>query len=318
MELSLVVLMQTLVMFTLMLVGFVLVKSRVLTDGGIRQLSSLLMTVVMPALMIDSCQLTFDRERLLGFFFALLLALLAHLVHIAIATPLYYRGNPSFDQGMSTFCCIYSNAGFMGLPLIQASLGEEALFYAAAYLVVFNLFSWTHGVMVLRCQKKLGGLRELAGLAKNPGVIGVAVGLLLFFCRILLPSPLGPALHYVASMNTPVAMLICGALIAASDFRRLLRDRHIYLVSFVKLLAAPAACILLYKLLRLDTLLPDAGYLMMINIIAAACPTAVSASVLPSRYGLKGEYGSQIVSVSTLLSVLTLPLVVLIAGWAFP
>ena len=74
----------------------------------------------------------------------------------------------------------------------------------------------------------------------------------------------------------------------------------------------------MYKLLRLDTLLPDASYLIMINIIAAACPTAVSASVLPSRYGLKGEYGSQIVSVSTLLSVLTLPLVVLIAGWAFP
>lgn len=310
--------MQTLVMFTMMLLGFVLVKRRVLTGSGIQQLSTLLLTVIMPALMIDSCQLTFDRERLLGFFFALLLALLSHLVHIAIATPLYYRNHPTSDQGMSAFCCIYSNAGFMGFPLIQASLGEEALFYAAAYMVMFTIFSWTHGVMVIRCQKKLGGFRELLQLVKNPGIIGVAVGLLLFFCRILLPAPIGPALHYVASMNTPVAMLICGALIANSDFRRLLQDRHIYLVSFVKLIAAPLACILLYKLLRLDTLLPNASYLIMVSMIAAACPTAVSASVLPSRYGLKGEYGSQIVSVSTLLSILTLPLMVLVTGWVFP
>ena len=206
---------------------------------------------------------------------------------------------------MENFAAAFCNAGFIGIPLVQAVIGEEGVFYVAASIALLNLFQWTYGVYILTGRKDAISLKTVA---KNPVVVAILVGVLLFVTRLPVPGILVSALGYVAGMNTPVAMLLTGTYLAKLSWQKLLLDRRAYGCVLVRLLVIPAAILLVFWALPIqNTPVALAVYL------AAATPVGANICVFAQQHRCDYEFSVVTVCLSTVLSIVTVPAMVLLA-----
>lgn len=304
---------QVLTMFTLMAVGVLFVKFKKMDLDGVRYITNVLLYMVSPTLMIDSYQTSFDSIKLRGLMLAVLLSLISHLVSIFLNTRLFLRKGTPGKIGVEQFAAIYSNAGYIAIPLIEASFGSEGVFYATAYLTVFNILMWTHGVYILKEGEK--GCINVKSAILNPGVLGCIIGFALFLLRITLPAPFGPAVHYAAGMNTPLALFVSGVLLANTDLRAALRNVRLFVISFLRIIFIPLLMLLLFKLMNVSAWQENAGFIAVICLISTACPTAQASGFFATRCGADGEYGGQIMAVTTVCCIVTLPLIAALSAW---
>ena len=194
----------------------------------------------------------------------------------------------------------------MGLPLIQALLGSEAVIYSAPFIALLNFLQWTYGVSVLTGQK--GGL-TLRKTVTNPILLSLAAGLACFYLRITLPGVLSTTVSSVAAMNSPAAMIILGVYLAQTDLRSLFTAPRLYANAAVRLLLIPGLTLALFGLLPAS--LREARLALL---IAASAPVGANVAVYAQLNHLDYTYASKSVCLSTLLSIGTLPLVIALAG----
>ena len=292
------------IMFILIAFGFILYKAKFFSKKGCKQLSDFVLTVVCPVLIFVSFQKEFDESLVSGLITAFAMAFISHIVFIVLGTVLCgkRRGN---DSVVERFSAAYSNCGFLGIPLIEAIYGTDGIFFLTAYIAVFNILSWTHGVMIMTDKISL---RSSINALKAPAVIATFAGIIFFVLQISLPDIIIQPLNYIASLNTPLAMLISGMTIARSDVKSALKKSGIYLTCFIKLLLGPFIIILLFIPFKADPVVSNT------MLISAACPTAATSVMFAARYGKNSVYASEIFAVSTILSAITLPIIILISG----
>ncbi len=291
-----------LTLFLLMSVGFLFGKKCLLSDGTLSQMSRLLLTAVIPATMIDVFQV--ERSRSVdGQLIVSLLALAGvYLLYMALSVPLFPREGEQ-TRGVLRCSSIYGNVGFMGLPLIQSVMGNEAAMVAAMNLVVFNVMTFTHGAAVIGGKGAFSPKKAVL----NPGVIGFVIAVGLYLLDLRLPAPVGSAVGYLGSLNTPLAMVVIGGQMASSDLAAAFRDRRLYLVSAIKLIGLPVLTALVLLPFRLDRVV----YVTV--VILAGCPTAGINSLFAQSMGRDAGLAARQLTLSTLLCVLTLPLAALLA-----
>ena len=176
---------------------------------------------------------------------------------------------------------------------------------------LFNITLWTQGISAIKGKQKEKAhpLAVIKQLILNPGVIGILIGFLIFFTPISLPEAVGQAVGHIANLNTPLAMIVIGTYIARSNIFQALKEARIYYTSFIRLIFFPLLMIPMYLLLPSDSLV----YLS--NFIAMACPAAAATSMLAAKYGGDAIYASKIIAISTVLSIVTIPLVVIVIGY---
>lgn len=295
---------QVLIMFLLMGVGVLTEKLRMIRYAAASQINNFLLMIVMPCVILNAYQIEFKVELLEGLLLAFLLALFSHAIGIMVSM-LLARRKPDAKYRIERFAMVYSNCSFMAIPLLQAVVGSEGVFYGSAYIAVFNLFMWTHGVFLMSGERSMQAVRKAL---LNPGVISVAAGLVLFFTPFRFPYVVGQVTGYIASLNTPLAMLLTGIFISRSGIKTAFSDKTVYFISAVRLLLIPLL------VLGVIWALPVASTVRTACIISAACPCAASCSMFALRYKQDVSYSSKMITVSTLLSVLTLPLLILLAG----
>lgn len=299
MELSSIVAVQVAIVFILIAVGFTLKKCRLIDENGSKQLTNILLMIVTPCVLINSYQREFIAEYAVKLLAAAGFAVLIHIVMI-IAATLLCRPEKTNHYRINIFSAVYSNCGFMAIPLLTAVLGTDGVFYGAAYLAIFNICYWTHGVLLYSGDRKSLSLKKAF---LNPGVIGTFLSLLLFFLQIRLPKIVLSPVEYLAGLNTPLAMIVLGAYLADIDLRKTLKKPSIYFVSLLRLIVFPIIAVFLAKLMRLDETVATSV------LISAACPTATVTTLFAAKFGLDAGYASEIVSFTTLLSIVTIPLV---------
>lgn len=301
MEMTLIVFRQTLVMFLYMMVGFSLFKAGKLTVQGSRDIATLLLWLVIPVVLINSFCVEFSLERLRQLLYSSLLGVLALLLAMVVARVLYPKA-PIED-----FSAAFSNAGFMGIPLIQAALGAEAVFYAAAFIALLNILQWTYGVSLMTGQKAAVSPQNILC---NPIMFGTLVGVTLFITGVgaHLPTVVRSTLQGLGALNAPLAMLVLGCYLAQTEISRLFTQPRLYGVSAVRLLVIPLLTLLLLWPL------PLANEIKLAVFISASAPVGANVAVYAQIQGLDYPYACQIVSLSTLLSVICLPLMLLAAG----
>ena len=221
---------QVATLFLMMAVGFVLGRAGKITEAGRSQMSYLLLYIVCPCVMVD-CFLVkrtpaLTQEVAVGS----AAALACYLLFFAVSL-LFFRRQPADARDTLRFAAVYGNIGFMGLPLVQSILGEEALVYGALALLAFNLTSWTLGVLIMGGRAAFSLRRAVL----NPGVIGIGLGLLCFLSGLRFPSPVGAALSFLSDLNTPLAMVVIGTQLAEAHLPSTFRQPRNYLVSFLRL-----------------------------------------------------------------------------------
>ena len=303
MELALITAQQVIVLFLLIGCGFVAVKTGVLKQEGKQTLSNLLLYLVVPAMIVHSYMMEFSEEILHNLLAAFGMSILAILIGTAITLLLTARRK---DRRMPIFrfACVFSNAAYMGFPLISALFGSEGLLYASAYVTVFNILLWTMGYGMVSGSSNP---KEVArSLLHTPVLYAMVVGLAIYLLQIPVPNLIAQPIDLLSGMNTPLSMLITGMLIAAGDLKSIVCDRHIWKLAALRMVLIPAVCVAVFALLGFH------GMSAQVVLLLECCPAAAITSVFAVQFGHEERFAAGSVVLTTLLSIVTLPLCALI------
>ena len=293
---------QNIIMFLYLMIGWLLYKNKLLTSAGSGELGKMLLYVVMPVAIVRSYIQTFSSEMLVGFLISFAAAA-ASLILAMIVSTLVFRNRPS---AVRQFGAAFSNAGFIGIPLVQMTLGDGAVFYVASFVAILNLLQWTYGVLIMTKDKSAISLNKLK---TNPILIAFVIGMLLFFLPIQLPAALAGMVGTIASMNGPLAMIVLGAYLAQVPFKDLFMDRDTYLCTAVRLLVIPVLTMLLLWLVPGKYLT-----IRMAVLLAASAPVGSNVAIFAQIYHENYRNAVKDVCLSTLCSIITMPLILALAG----
>lgn len=289
------------VMLILIFVGFVITRLGMFTEKGASETTTLLLKIVTPCLIVNS--LISASGDLKPTELLLSAALSAFSMGISIALSyLVFRKEPPESQKVLRFSMIFSNAGFMGLPLVQAIVGDRGVVFGSFYVVVFNVICWTYGFIMMG-----GGKLNLKTALLNPGVIGLAIGLPIYFLRISLPDIISEPIGFLAGLNTPLAMLVIGSFVARVDLRTFLTDISVYKMAFLRLILCPGLYLLALLLIRPE---PE---LFISSVIQASTPVAANTVLFAVEYHRDSALASKSVASTTVLSIITIPIFTVLA-----
>ncbi len=296
MEMILILGRQILQMFLLAGLGYALFKCGKISLEGSKALGNILIYLALPAVIINGFCVERTGERALGMLWSAGAAAALLLLSIFISR-LFFRRDP-----IAAFAGAFSNPGFFGIPLIVASVGQEAVFFVACFVAFLNIGQWTYGVSVLTGQPLRQGLQPKK-LIKAPFIIAILIGLLLFLTQIKLPAVISGCLSSVAALNTPLAMFTVGIYLAQTDIPGMLKRRSVYMIALVRLLVIPAVSLLLLSLL------PQSLHDMkLVLLLAIACPVGSNVAVYAQLHGKDYPYAVETVIISTLFSIVSIPL----------
>lgn len=295
-----IVLRQIVIMFVYMAIGGLLFQKGLITKEGSKSLANLLLYAVLPCVVVKSFCVARTPERMSGLLVSFLAALGILLLAMAVS-HLLFKKNPIDDFGAA-----FSNAGFMGFPLVAAVQGSEAIFYAAGFVALLNALQWTYGQSLISGDP---GYRSPKAILKNPLVLSLLLGILIFCFEIPVPAIASDLLAALAALNAPLAMVILGVYLAQTDPKTLFNDSHLYVVAAVRLVLIPLLTILVLKLL-------PAQYAAITTtlVIVAAAPIGSNVAVYAQKLGKDYAYAVRGVCLSTLLSAITMPLLMLFAN----
>ena len=305
MELALICAQQVVVLFLLMATGTVAVKTGVLKPENKQALSNLLVYLVVPAMIINSYRMEFSAEILRNLLAAFGMSVLAICIGTVITLVLTARRKDS-RAPIFRFATVFSNAAYMGFPLISALFGAEGLLYASAYVTVFNILLWTMGYGMVSGSANAKDVAR--NLLRTPVFYALVAGLAIYFFQIPIPRLIAQPIELLAGMNTPLSMLITGMLLAASDLKAIVSDLHIWKLAAVRMLLIPAVCLGVFALLGLVHL----GMSAQVVLLLECCPAAAITSVFAVQFHHDESYAAGSVVLTTLLSIVILPLCALL------
>lgn len=299
---------QVAILYVLVAVGAIADKIGIYTEKIAKSCTDLLFYIITPAVIIQSfCTLEYNPQTAKSLFIAILCGFILHIVSGAISSLVFNKTNKD-EACIYKYSCAYGNCGYMALPLAQAVLGEEGVFYCSAVIISFQIFSFTHGIYTITKGKDGEKVKfDLKKLIVNPGVISVIVGLPLFLLSVKLPVIINSPLNYIASLNTPVAMLIFGTYIANTNFRSIFKNWRIFAVALVKLIILPLVLMAGFRLAGIT------GTLLAALSISAGAPTANNTVMFAAKYDRNTGLASQTVAVVSFISIITLPVMIALA-----
>ena len=295
-----ILLQQTIIMFALMLLGLLLSRRGMITEQGSRDLSNVLLYAVIPCVILRSYMSEFSTEKLRAMGLSALIAVIAFAASIAVA---YLTCGTR--HRIENFAVAFGNAGLIGIPLVTAVFGPEAAFYVVSFSTFANLLQWTYGIVIISGKKETMNLRMVF---VNPVFISMVIGIALFVLQPTLPTVVTGTIGYIADGNTVLAMIILGYYLSKVQLRGLFADVRLYLFSALRLLVVPAVTILVFLPFPFAR-----GEITLITLIAAATPIASSTAIFAQKFDQDYRRAVSYVCLSTILSVATLPLVMLFA-----
>ncbi|MBR2151679.1 MAG: AEC family transporter [Clostridia bacterium] len=291
---------QVLILFSLMMVGLVFGKLKIFTDDGIKQLTKLLFTVVTVCIIIHSfVSVEFSSKRLNEMLYMFLTCLIATTLGFVFTLPLYRKTTVARRSALK-FASVFSNCGFMAIPLAQGLFGEEGVFLVSIFMCTFQILIWTLGIYIINQGK--GGI-SVKKIFLNPGVIGIVIGIALFFLRIKLPYIIASPVGFMADLNTPLAMVITGYYLKNLKLKLDKEDIYVGICCLLRLAVIPLLTFGIMYLIGLR------GTLLCCAVLPAAAPSASNTTLFSVMFGGDGDYASRVVSVTTLLSLFTIPLI---------
>ena len=291
------------ILYILVAVGFICDKTGLFKEKTARLSNNLLFYIITPAVIVTAF-MSMDntpenyKKLLLAFAFAVTL----QVVGAIIAMP-FFRDKTKKDNQIFKFASNYGNVGYMALPLANAVLGAEGVFYCSVVVMVFNVFSFTHGIKIMTGEKNF----DIKKLFINPGTIAVLIGLPLFIFGIKLPEIIDTPVDYLASLNTPLAMIFFGTYLANTDLKTMFNDKRIYLTALLKLIVLPLCMMGIFKIFGMT------GVLVPSIILSSSAPSANNTVMFAAKYDKDAPCASKVVALVSFMSIITMPVMIALA-----
>ena len=291
------------ILFVLIFAGLLMGKYKVVNKVGIDQFTDFLLYIITPCLIVNAfLKVEYNDSTVTQLLISAACAVLCHLVGIIIAFA-FKKIQPISKQAVYRFGIIFSNGGFMALPLVQALIGEKGVFLVSPYVIAINVFTWTYGVALFKSDKKTSKLKAFL----NPGVLGILIGLPLFLLRIPVHEIIAKPVAYLAEINTPIAMIITGYCLLHSNIKQGLRDKMMWITSVIRLIVIPLIMLVVFKyVMQLQ------GDLLIACMVPACAPCAVNNMMISAKFGGDTETASRLIPFTTLISIITIPLMLVL------
>ena len=299
-SLSVLLLKEIASLFLMAAAGFAMVKCGLLSSKDSRVLSLLCIYIINPCMVVNAFQIELTESIRNGFLLAVGAAIAAHVVILLVGLVLKKFGFDPISRGS----VMYSNAGNLIMPLVLAVLGQEWVIYATAFMCTQLFILWTHGYSMISGDKK----PQWKKIFTNVNVIAIALGIVLMLLHVRIPSVLSSAMGSLSGMLGPISMLMIGMLLAGADLKAAFLDPKIWLISALRLIAMPLVTLLVMKLTGLHTLIPDGRMVIYVTMLAVSAPTAAMITQFAQLHRNRPEYASAINILSTLLCIVTMPL----------
>lgn len=297
MELSILIMKQLLVMFSLSGIGFLLAKLKLISYEGCKELVNLLLYAVIPLTVLNSFLVEKTPEKTQLLLYSLLLSLAVFAVSMLLSYIIYGK-----RKRVENFSAAFSNAGFIGIPLVQATVGPHAVFYIAGFVTFLNIFQWIYGAYVKGAERRMISFQVIA---KNAVLLSFITGFTLYLCDLGNILFIKDIANTVANMNSPLAMIIIGVYMSQISFMRMLQRESSYICSLCRLFVIPLASLGLLAVIPLDC----CEVKVAICIVLSA-PVGANVAMFAQKFHQDYTYAVEIVILSTLMSVVTLPMIV--------
>ena len=292
-------------MFAMMAVGYIMKKVKFGGDRLPAELSNLILYFAQPALIINTYIRPFDSSILVGAAWVFVISLVYHGLVFALSLC-FFRKAPEARRKVYRYGMIFSNASFLGIPLVQSVAGDVAVLYVCIFVIAFNIYAWSVGCYIYTGDKKYMSVKKMF---INPATVPTYIGFLFFFTPLgtQVPSFVTELLTYLADTVVPLSMVIVGLRFADLDFKSAFKDKYLPLALALRLLAAPVLSFAIVKILMLCgiALSNDVTVTLM---ICSATPVAVYASMMAEKFGGDAVTAGKYVAVSTLFSLVTIPI----------
>ncbi len=298
-------------LFFIMIVGIILRKVRILDKHSTSTLSAILVNITNPFLVICAFQKEYDPLLAKSGFIVLGLSAIMHIVASGVGAIAFRFEKDRSRRKIFSFATIFANCGFLGYPVLMAlcsSLGNEnGLLYGVFFTLFFNIYCWTYGVVLMNDGKGLSAKSLCRKILLNPNVISAVLGFALFMLEIRLPAFISEGMSYLGDMTFPLSMLIVGSLLCELNLRELLLDKTLYWFLALKNIIFPLVFIFIMKLVGAPLLY---SYIL---ITMCAMPAASNTAIMADYYGADTRLASKTVGLSTMLSIVTIPLMIALA-----
>lgn len=304
MDIPIIVFNQLVIMFMLMLVGALCYILKIVDNNGKIQLTTLLLYVINPFLILNSYMIPFNQDMALNLFITFFLAILSHIVFTFVSVLFLRKRDDNF--AIDTLSIGYKNCIFMGIPLVGAVVGSEGILYLSAYITVFNLLTWTHAYMTITGKADKKAFKKAL---LSPVVVSVVTGLAIFIFNIPIPPFIQRTTTYMAALNTPIAMIIIGIAMVQIQLISIFNSFRIYYIVFVSNIIAPLVAIFIIQFLPLDKTV------LLVTIICACCPPAANTTLFATQFKKDESYATRILALGNLVSLVTLPLLLLLSTY---
>lgn len=302
-------------LFFIMLMGIILRKTSVIDKKSTGTLSAMLVNITNPFLVISAFQKDYDPVLVKNGFIILALSVFMHVLTAIIGLFSFKFEKQRSKEKIYSFAMIFANCGFLGYPVLQAVLGNDelGLFYGVFFTLFFNVFCWTYGVILMNDGKGLDAATLSRKILLNPSFISAIAGFVFFLLQIKVPGIISEGMNYIGNMTFPLSMLIVGSLFCELDLKSILKDITLFWYILLKLIIFPAVMIFVSKYVLVDFLNLDKMFAYIL-VTMCAMPAASNTAIMADYYGADKLLAAKTVGVSTLFSVITIPLTMLIAS----
>lgn len=291
-------------LFLIMIVGVYGSKKGIITFELNNGLINILLNIALPFMVISSFMFTFDESIksnvVKAFFYSLITYLILITVSYILVLPI--KGD---KKTIIHFSNVFTNTGYIGFPVLNAIYGPEGVVYGSIFNMFFVLFLWTYGVFLFKGKNEKGELKkEIIKTLSNPSIIAVEIGVGIMVLELKIPDILFTSIKSVGGITGPLSMIIIGAILSKVKFRDHLKDWTLYYGIATKLIILPAV------LYIISILINDRSIVANAVIIIASMPAASMTSIFAESYNKEKDYAAIIVLTTTILSLITIPLLV--------
>ena len=305
MHISILLMEQIIQLFLMIFMGFLIVKAKLLNSEDSKVLSIIVLYLIIPCVIINAFQVDYTSQTVKGLLIALAGSVMTQVILLIVVSIL---GKVLHLNEVEVASIYYSNSGNLIVPIVTFILGKEWVLYGCVFMSVQLVFIWTHCKKIISRESSY----DWRKIILNINMISIAIGIVLFLTRIHLPEDINSTLSAVGSMIGPASMIVTGMLFAGMDFKQIFASRRVYFVTFLRLIIVPAIALVLIKFSHLASLSSNGPKIMLIVFLAIITPSASTVTQMCQVYGNDSQYASAINVVTTLLAIITMPLMVML------
>lgn len=303
MEISFLLFKQIAQFFIMIIMGYTLVKLKIVKSEDSKVLSMVCLYLIMPCVIINSFLIEFTPEKLKGLGLAVGVAIVIHFVAWVFIRIL---GKVLNFNPVEKASVMYSNAANMVIPVVMSVLGDEWVLYSSAFVSVQLVLLWTHCKSMLSNEKGF----ELKKIYTNINLIAIFIGILLFITKIHIPSVLQGTLKSVGGTIAPISMIITGMIMAGAELKKVFSNGRIYLVLFFRMIFFPFIVFMIIYFTGITKVIDNGAMILLVTFIATVTPTASSITQMAQVYGNNEQYAGAINIMTTIVSIVTMPIMV--------